>query len=88
MAFARLRIFAESPATPWPANAIEHTAFAVRFRTSSAIDLTVPAFEAQAAQWTHPTDYRASQALAEAAREGGVQVVRYRSVRDTRGAAT
>ena len=84
MSFARLRIFAESPATPWPANAIEHTAFAVRFRTAAAIDLTLPAFEAQGNEWTHPTDYRACQALADVAREGGVQVVRYRSVRDPR----
>ena len=85
MAFARLRIFAESPATPWPANAIEHTAFAVRFRTGSAIDLTTPAFEAQAADWTDPADYRACQGLADMARTGGIQVIRYRSVRDARG---
>jgi hypothetical protein len=85
MSFARLRIFAESPATPWPANAVEHTAFAVRFRTSAAIDLTLPVFESGAEHWTHPTDYSACQALAEAAREARIQVVRYRSVRDARG---
>ena len=69
MAFARLRIFAESPGTPWPANAVEHTAFAVRFRTAAAIDLTLPAFEPGAEHWTHPIDYAACQALAETARE-------------------
>jgi hypothetical protein len=45
----------------------------------------MPAFEASAADWTHPTDYRACQSLAEAARAAGVDVVRYRSVRDAKG---
>ena len=85
MAFARLRVFAESPATPWPANASEHTAFSVRFRTSAAIDLMGSAFEPDAETWTHPTDYTACQALAELARAAGVGVVRYRSARDPRG---
>ena len=85
MAFARLRVFAESPATPWPANASEHTAFSVRFRTAAAIDLMRPAFEEDAAAWINPIDYSACQALAEAARAAGIGVVRYRSARDSRG---
>ena len=36
MAFRRLLFYAESPQTPWPANASEYTAFAVRFRTGRA----------------------------------------------------
>ena len=67
MAFARLRFFAESPQTPWPVNASEHTAFSVRFRTAVAIDLTVPPFEKEVERWTHPTDYTACQALADTA---------------------
>ena len=35
MAFHRLLFFADSPDTPWPADAGDYTAFSVRFRTSS-----------------------------------------------------
>src|SRR4029450_2863729 len=40
--FHRLLFFADSPATPWPANACEYTLFSVRFRTRSGLDLTKP----------------------------------------------
>ena len=85
MACARLRFFAESPETPWPVNASEHTAFSTRFRTAVAIDLTVPPFDKDVERWIHPTDYTACQALADTARLAGIQVVRYRSARDPRG---
>ena len=81
IAFRRLLFFAESPATPWPANASEYTAFAVRFRTARGLDLTVPPFDRQAGTWLHPTDYTACQALADAARAADVQVLRYDSAR-------
>ena len=42
MSFRRLLFFAESPATPWPANAVDHTAFSVRFATRQGHDLTSP----------------------------------------------
>jgi hypothetical protein len=85
MAFARLLFFAESPATPWPANASEHTAFQSRFHTSTGLDLTAAPFDRERARWTHPTDYEPCQALGEAARAAGVQAIRYRSARDTAG---
>lgn len=81
MAFRRLLFYAESPHTPWPANASEYTAFAVRFRTSAGLDLTAPPFDRPRARWAHPTDYSACQALADAARDAGVQVLRYESAR-------
>jgi hypothetical protein len=81
MAFRRLLFYAESPHTPWPANASEYTAFAVRFRTAAGLDLTTPPFEKQQARWSHPSDYTACQALADAAREAGVQALRYASAR-------
>jgi len=81
MAFRRLLFYAESPATPWPANASEYTAFAVRFRTAAGLDLTAPPFDRQQARWSHPTDYAACQALADAARTAGVQALRYESAR-------
>jgi hypothetical protein len=81
MAFRRLLFYAESPRTPWPVNASEYTAFAVRFRTAAAIDLTSPPFDDPAARWTHPTDYSDCQALTDAARTAGIQVIRYASAR-------
>ena len=81
----RLLFFSESPRTPWPTNAGEHTAFSVRFHARTGLDLTAPPFDGDQARWTHPTDYEACQGLAEAARGAGARAIRYRSVRDTRG---
>jgi len=85
MTFARLLFFAESPATPWPANASEHTAFQVRFRAAAGLDLTAAPFDRERAGWTHPTDYAKCQDLAEAARAAGVDAIRYPSARDAGG---
>ena len=85
LAFHRLLFFAESRHTPWPTNAGEHTAFAVRFRARAGLDLTAPPFDGEAARWSHPIDYTACQNLAETARAAGVDAVRYRSVRQPRG---
>jgi RES domain len=85
MTFARLLFFAESPGTPWPVNATEHTAFSARFKTAAGIDLTVAPFDRDADRWRHPTDYAACQTLADAARAAGVQVLRYTSARDSGG---
>ncbi len=70
-AFYRLLFFAESPATPWPRNALEFTAFEARYATTSAIDLTAVPFIEQAPQWMHLTDYSACLDLADKAHEGG-----------------
>jgi len=85
MAFHRLLFFADSPSTPWPANAGEYTVFSVRFRSSAGLDLTRPPLSADADRWTHPTDYRACQALADAAREAGINLIRCASARATQG---
>lgn len=85
MAFHRLLFFAESPDTPWPANAGEYTAFGVAYATGRAIDLTRPPFDADAVHWRHPTDYSACQALADAARAAQIDAVTSRSVRDPEG---
>jgi hypothetical protein len=82
MTFHRLLFFADSPSTPWPVNAGEQTAFAVRFRARTGLDLTVPPLARDAARWTHPTDYAACHDLADTARAAGVQALRYRSARD------
>lgn len=81
-AFYRLLFFAESPATPFPANASEHTAFSVRYGSPRALDLTRPPLSRQRRRWTDPMAYDATQRLAEQARESGIEVIRYASVRD------
>jgi hypothetical protein len=80
--FHRLLFFAESPATPWPSNPGEYTAFAADFASGRAIDLTHDPLRNDRGLWTDPTDYDACQALAEAARAATVDIIRYQSVRD------
>ncbi|THF62253.1 RES domain-containing protein [Pseudothauera rhizosphaerae] len=60
---------------------VAHTAFRVRIATM-AVDLRTPPFDADAAVWTDPLDYRATQAFAAAVREADVGAIVYRSVRD------
>ena len=81
LAFRRLLFFAESPATPWPENAAEYTAFSVAFASRKSIDLTRAPFDRDAAKWIDPTDYAACQDLADTARESGIQALRYQSAR-------
>ncbi|MRG54293.1 RES domain-containing protein [Phyllobacterium sp. SYP-B3895] len=86
-AFYRLLFFIESPGTPWPRNALEFTAFEARYATTHAIDLTVAPFAEHRSRWTHPTDYSACLALADAALAAGIDLIRYQSVRDPQGGA-
>lgn len=81
-AFWRLMFFADAPDVPWPVHPLEHTAFAVRIAVKRAIDLTTPPLDARRADWTSPADYGPCQALAEEARGGGIELIRYASVRD------
>lgn len=81
MTFHRLLFFAESPDTPWPANAAEYTCFAVKYATSRAIDLTRAPFLEKRKAWAHPTDYEACQHLADAARAAQIDVIKYESAR-------
>lgn len=85
MAFYRLLFYAESPATPLPANASDYTAFSARIATERAIDLTLPPLARDEPAWTDPVDYTACQALADTARAGGIEAILYRSVRDPKG---
>jgi hypothetical protein len=84
-AFYRLLFFAESPGTSWPANPLEFTAFVARFEAVLAIDLTAKPLVQDVAWWSHPTNLDACLALADAAREAGIEAIRYRSVRDRDG---
>jgi len=85
MAFHRLLFYAESPATPWPSNAAEYTAFNAPARSTAALDLTAPPLDRDRALWTDLQNYEPCQTLADQAREAGVDLIRYRSVRDPEG---
>jgi hypothetical protein len=57
------------------------------FRTpvsGSAVDLRTAPLSRDRVRWTHRTDYTECQALGRTAREAGVQLLRYESVRDSR----
>jgi len=80
--YYRLRFFNESPNTVLPKQEIRLTVFSVAYRSEKAIDLTKPKLATNKKKWTHPSDYEATQSLAENAREAGVDIIRYQSVRD------
>ena len=77
----RLRFLLDSPGTP-DLKPVPHTAFQASVRTTAAVDLTLAPFTRDRAVWTHRTSYHGTQALATAAREAQIQVIRYESVRD------
>ena len=82
MAFYRLLFFAESPATPWPADAAEYTAFSASVATNRLLDLTNKPLSTDKALWTDLTNYSECQAFADAARTADADAIRYQSVRD------
>lgn len=83
--FYRLLFFAEAPDAVLPSAPVEHTVFAVRCAADRCLALFEPPLDRSAVLWRHPTDYEPCQRLADAAREAGVQVIRYLSVRDPGG---
>lgn len=60
---------------------VAHTAFRTAMATT-VVDLREPPFDRDAAHWTHPLDYGATQAFARVARAAEVGGILYRSVRD------
>jgi hypothetical protein len=82
----RLRFLLDSPATP-DLKPVPHTAFCAAVRTARALDLQTPPLVRDRPSWTARASYSATQALAAAAREAGMVVIRYESVRDPQRAA-
>lgn len=78
----RLRFFKESPDTLLPRQQEHLTVFSVDYRSELALDLTQPPFSAAGETWTHPSEYQATQALADVARQAGIDTIRYEAVRD------
>lgn len=87
MAFYRLLFFAESPNTELPANPVEFTAFSVECETSRMVDLQQAPFSSDQPKWTDLSDYTACQAFADVARAAGIEIIRFKSVRDPGGGA-
>lgn len=81
-AYHRLRFFLKSRGTRTPRPEERLTVFQAEYRTRNALDLTRPPLDADRAQWTDPDSYTATQALAVAAKEAGIAVLRSESVRD------
>jgi len=80
VAYWRLRFLADSPATP-DLPPVPHTAIRASVG-GTGITLLQPPFDRQRKQWQDPVSYEATQALARSAREAGVVLIRYTSVRD------
>ena len=77
----RLRFLLDSPSMP-ELKAVPHTAFQAPVRTAAALDLTTAPLVRDAATWSQRSDYTATQALAAAAREAHIEIIRDASVRD------
>jgi hypothetical protein len=77
----RLRFLLDSPGTP-DLKPVPHTVFRARVASEHTLDLTVPPLSAERTTWTARASYTATQQLAAAARAGGIQIIRYESVRD------
>ncbi len=84
-AYWRLIAFSRSPGFFLPRTPTPMSAFSARVKTVHAIDLTAPPFDADKAAWAHPTDYAATQQLAEAAREAQAAAIRAPSARREKG---
>jgi hypothetical protein len=82
LAFHRLLFYRESPDAALPRNPVEHTGFAVDCGTDRLLDLDAPPLDRDADTWMAREDYAGCQALADAAREAGLEILRTRSVRD------
>lgn len=77
----RLRFWTDSAYLRERSRSVPVTLFEFSAATARAIDLTRPPLVEDRAAWTHPADYTATQALAEAGRQSGVEVIRHDSVR-------
>lgn len=80
-AYWRLVAFSRSPGFQRPRAPTPMSAFSVAVRAGRALDLLGGALAADEVLWTDPADYTATQALAAAAREAGMELIRSRSAR-------
>jgi RES domain len=64
---------------------VAHTAICADIKTQ-VVDLRLPPFNAEVAAWLHPSDYSATQAFAQVARNAQIGGIQYQSVRDPKPA--
>lgn len=82
LCYYRLRFFKESPEAVLPQQHERLTVFSVEYSSDLVIDLTRTPFLKDRIKWTHPSDYLPTQAFADTARQTGIEIIRYESVRD------
>ena len=85
-AFYRFRFFMVASNATLPKRALSLTVFSAAYRTLHGLDLFAELLE-QRSDWIDPEKYVMTQALAHAARDAGIDVIRYESVRDPDHAA-
>ncbi|QXP82704.1 RES family NAD+ phosphorylase [Methylococcus sp. Mc7] len=81
----RLRFWLDSAGLSGRSATVELTLFEFAAAADKAIDLSRPPLSSDRDAWTHPSEYAGTQALAEKAREAGIETIRYESVRDPGG---
>jgi hypothetical protein len=81
-AYWRLKFFRDAPDAALPRLEERLTVFSTRYATQRQLDLTRAPLSKDRKRWITPDDYSDTQALADRARQAGIEVIRYESVRD------
>lgn len=81
----RFRFWRDSAGLQAKPASLPMTLFEFHGATAASLDLTKPPFLSHRESWVAPDDYCQTQALAVSARQAGVELIRYESVRDTDG---
>lgn len=77
----RLKFWNDSAFLKGQTKSIPVTLFEFHAATLRSLDLTRPPLRRDRTLWTHPSDYSATQALADTARQADAEMLRYESVR-------
>lgn len=85
LGYWRLRFWSDSTFLRKQPCLMQITLFEFHAAVALGLDLTLPPLAEQRAAWTHPSDYSATQSLADAAREANIEAIRYESVRNAGG---
>jgi len=81
-AYWRVKFFRDAPDAALPRLEERLTVFSARYATQRQLDLTRAPLNKDRNRWIKPDDYGDTQALADRARQAGIEVIRYESVRD------
>ena len=80
-AYWRMLAFSRSPGFQLPRTPTPMSAFSVAVKAAKALDLLEGELARDRDLWAHPSDYTATQALADSAREAEVEAIRAPSAR-------